>query len=184
MKLQASIAGLLLTCVAAFAVDARSDVIWTAAHNRHVSQMDRWFEDGDFPRCIQILRVMHELDPADYEITTDLGWMLGNIERKDEELALYQAYRLAYPNDPEAAYPEAEFYYFRKEYDKVPAILESTIAKKPHANSYRILAHSYEKLGKLADSLRVWDVYLALHPEDLMGKNNRDRVAKKLKEQG
>jgi tetratricopeptide (TPR) repeat protein len=184
MKLHASIALFVLACTCAFASadDPRARVIWNTIHNRYTTQLNRWFEDGDFPRCIQTLRLMHALEPADYETTTDLGWMLGNIERKDEELAVYKEYRLAYPDDPEAAYPEAQFYFFKKEYDKVIPLLEPTLAKKPHANSYRILAHSYERLGKIAESKRVWDTYLILNPNDLTAKANLRRVEGKLKE--
>lgn len=180
MKSLMAFAVLALAAVGS-ADDARSEAIWTAAHNRYVTQMDRWFEDGDFPRCIQLLSLMHQIDPADYETTTDLGWMYGNIERKDLELEVYQDYRKAFPDDPEAPYPEAEFYYFKKEYEKVPPLIEPTIAKKPHPNSYRILAHSYEKTGKLKDSLRIWDAYIARFPDDQTALNNRKRVAGKLK---
>jgi hypothetical protein len=34
----------------------------------------------------------------------------------------------------------------------------------------------------LADSKRIWELYLSKHPEDLAAKANLDRVLKKLKE--
>ena len=148
------------------AQDVRELAIWTSAHHRFVVQMDRWFEDGDYTRCIQLLRVMHEIDPHDYTTATDLGWMLGNIEEHDQELAVYKAYRLAYPEDPEAAYPEGELYFRQKKFDKVPPIIASTIAKKPHPNSYRILAHSYERLGRLLEAKEVWVKLIADYPND------------------
>lgn len=150
----------------AAAIDQREDTIWSAAHTRFSSQTDRWFDDGDYPRCIQMLRVMHEIWPADYDTTTNLGWMLGNVEQPQEEIAIYEAYRLAYPNDPEAAYPEGEFYYLKKQFDKVPPLIEHTLPQKPHPNSYRILAHSYEHLGKLQDSKRVWELLIATYPHE------------------
>ncbi|MEJ5171158.1 MAG: hypothetical protein WHU10_09230, partial [Fimbriimonadales bacterium] len=110
----------------------REEALWTSVHNRFTLQMDVWFNDGDFPRCIQLLRVMHARDPHDYETVTDLGWMLGNIERKDEELELYRQYRLRYPDDKEAPYPEAEFHFRQRQYEKVIPLLEPVIGKKPH----------------------------------------------------
>ena len=103
---------------------------------------------------------------VDYGTTTDLGWMLQNVEQYDEALAIYKAYRLAYPNDPEAPYPEAQYYYLHKQYAKVPPLIEGTLAEKPHPNSFRILAHSYDHLGKLLDSRRVWKLLIATYPHE------------------
>lgn len=158
----------------------RQDLIWDVAHNRFVDQLDYWFEDGDFPRCVQLLKVMSDLNPTDYEIATDLGWMLENIEMPDEALAVYVRFRKQNPKDADASFPEANFYYKQKLYAKVPALLEPTLAMKPHGNSYRILAHSYEKMGQLADSKRVWAAYVRSNPSDETAKANLRRVEGKL----
>jgi|GEM_PF-621777 len=162
----------------------REEALWTSVHNRFTLQMDVWFNDGDFPRCIQLLRVMHAKDPHDYETVTDLGWMLGNIQREDEEVELYRQYRLRYPEDKEAPYPEAEFYFRKKQYDKVIPLLEPVIGKKPHPNSYRMLAHSYDRTGRLEDARRVWKTYLKFHPDDETAKKNLRRVEEKIAEKG
>lgn len=168
---------------AVVAQDERQQAIFDAYDSRIVNQTDRWFNDGDFPRCIQILRINHELKPFDYEITTDLGWMLGNIERPDEELQIYIDYRKAYPNYKDAALPEATFYFLKKMYDKIPPILEPKLDMKPHPNNFRVLAHAYEKTGRLAESKATWEKYIKLMPGDDTAKNNLNRVIKKLNEQ-
>jgi len=183
---------IVLLTVAAFAAhagadQARENVIWNTAHNRIVPQMNNWFNDGDFPRCIQLLRIMHDLDPHDYTTTTDLGWMLGNVELPDQELELYQEYRQAYPKDPEAAYPEGQFYFLKKQYAKVPGIIAPTLELKPHPNSYRILAHSYESLGKLAEAKAVWEKLIADYPHEqaiATSRLNLKRVEQKLQKAG
>jgi len=160
----------------------RVDAIWNFAVDRINRQNDFWFDQGDFPRVINLCRVMYALYPNDYEVATNLGWMLENIERWDEALAVYIKFRTDNPGDPDAAWPEANFYYMKKAYQKVPPILEPTLkmAKKPHPNSYRTLAHSYERLNQLADSQRVWKEYLQIAPNDDPAKNNLSRVEKKL----
>lgn len=180
----------LLGCIACCGVGLaqgvsanRLDRIWKAAEARAGWQGDEWFESGDFPRVVQLLRLRAELFPSDYEIHSDLGFMLGNVERYDEELAVYVRFRQQNPNDPNAPFPEAYFWYTRKAYAKVPPLLNPTLARNPHSNSYRILAHSYEKMGLLADSKRVWDKYLANH-EDAAAVLNRDRVIKKMQGSG
>lgn len=173
----------ILPAAATLAQDARQEAIFSAFDSRVVNQIDAWFSDGDFPRCINFLQINHELKPFDYEVTTDLGWMLGNIERPDQELQVYIDYRKAYPNYKDAALPEATFYFLKKMYDKIPAILEPKMDMKPHPNNFRVLAHAYEKTGRLAESKATWEKYIKLMPSDDTAKNNLNRVIKKLKEQ-
>jgi tetratricopeptide (TPR) repeat protein len=125
--------------------------------------------------------VLHELFPHDYELETDLGWMLENVEDYGAAIVVYRSYRKAYPKDPEAYYPEAELYFRERLYSKVPPLIEPSLrlGAHPHPNSYRILAGSYERLGLFKDSKRVWDAYLAFTADDGQAKVNRDRVEKK-----
>lgn len=160
---------------------ARMKRIWGSMMERITVQTDFWFEDGEFPRCIHLLRVQNVLDPKDYEIATNLGWMLENVQQYDEALATYVRFKIQNPNDKEAPYPEANFYFMKKAYAKVPPLLEPTLVKKPHPNTYRILAHSYERMSLLADAMRVWDSYLKLNPADGAAKANRKRVEDKMK---
>lgn len=152
----------------------------TAVNDRLSTQADAWFEDGEFPRALQLLRVHYELVPNDYEVATNLGWMLENTEQFDEALAVYVRYKNENPKDPDGTFPEANFYYMKKLYAKVPALLEPSIPRKPHGNSYRILAHSYERLNMFKDSVRIWDIYIRLNPNDEAARNNRKRVASKM----
>lgn len=163
---------------------ARQDVIWDVAHNRFVDQLDYWFEDGDFPRCVQLLRIMADLDPDDYDVATDLGWMLENIELDDEALAVYVRFRKDNPKDADAAFPEANYYFNQGLYAKVPSLLEGSLSMRPHPNSYRILAHAYEKMGQLGDCRRIWSTYLKVNPADETAKANLRRVEGKLSRSG
>lgn len=160
--------------------DQRSQTIWNAAHNRFVDQLDYWFEDGDYPRCIQLLRVLNDIEPDNYDIATDLGYMLESTEEPDAALAVYVRFRKENTSNPDSAFPEANFYFKTKSFAKVPPLLEPTLTQKPHPNSYRLLGHSYEKLGLLADSKRVWTQYLTVNPNDEAAKNNLRRVNDKI----
>lgn len=160
---------------------ARLEIIETAIHNRFVDQNDQWFDDGDFPRIIQLLWIEYEGNPYDYELATDLGYMLQNVQQYDKALAVYVRYRQDNPKDPDAAWPEANFYYSKKVYARVPPLLEKTIARKPHPNSYRILAHSYDKMGLFADAKRIWTTYLQRFPNDAQAKVNLKKVEAKIK---
>ena len=174
----------VVPCFAQQSSQERIETILNAAQNRMYRQSDYWFEDGDFPRCINLLRFMFRAWPSHYEISTDLGWMLENVENDAEALKVYKEYRKLNPDDPEAAYPEANYYFLKKQYEKVPPIIDPTLAKKPHPNSFRICAHAYERTGKFADSKRVWEMLLKLTPDDGPAKVNLKRVEDKIKAGG
>jgi tetratricopeptide (TPR) repeat protein len=159
----------------------RLKAIWSVAQERLDGQNDYWFEAGDYPRTIHSLRMANALFPDDYEVATNLGWLLESTEQWDEALVVYIRFGNDNPSDPDAAYPEANFYFMKKAYAKVPSLIEPTLPKKPHPNSFRVLAHSYERLGMLKDSARVWQSYIALAPSDDAAKNNLRRVENKMK---
>ena len=184
MKRKIALMGLLLVCGSAWA-GAMSDAkrlnsIWDAVHDRLTRQSDAWFKQGDYPRVVQLLRFDYSLNPSDYDTATNLGWMLENIEQWDAALAVYIQLRTSNPNVPDDAWPEANYYYMKKAYAKVPPILEPTIKNHPHPNTFRTLAHAYEKMNMLADSKRIWQQYLTKNPNDGPAKANLDRVTKKL----
>ncbi len=160
----------------------RTEGIWAYAVLRMQRQNDFWFRLGDFPRVIQSLRFQALIFPHNYDIVTNLGYMLENVEDRSSALAVYIKYRESNPEDPEAYYPEAEYYFKKKAWDKVPPLIEPSlkVGPGPPPNSYRILAHSYEHLNLLGDAVRIWKQYLAKAPADEMAKNNLSRVEKKL----
>lgn len=189
MKRQAiaAIAACSLACVAPAQLKEMTSTpgasrITAAAYWRISAEKDSLFNDGEFPSAIQIISWEIIWRPNDYEAVTDLGWMYGNIERPDLELATYIRFKQQFPENPEAYYPEAQFYFLKRSYKNVVAILEPTLEfeTKPHANSYRILAHSYERLGFYEKALETWDKYLLLDPTDDAAKANRDKVKAKL----
>ncbi|RYG34407.1 tetratricopeptide repeat protein [bacterium] len=169
----------------------RLDAIWDASYNRINSQLDVWFDDGDFPRAITLLKSQRELWPKDYEVATNLGWMQENIQMYGEALNTYQRYRLENPEDPDRALPEAQLYFssaqFKRDpsgYDKAIALLEPNVGSPAHPNVYRILANAYERTKRFEDSARVWKIYLGKNPNDPAAKNNLARVEKKAAAEG
>jgi tetratricopeptide (TPR) repeat protein len=164
----------------------RSEQILGLFEAEVAEQTDIWFEFGDFPLVVDMLKVQVEVEPDNYRLNTDLIWMLGNISRDEEAYDWARKFRLSNPGNPEAAFPEAQLYYFDREYADVTRILLPTIdmTVKPHPNTYRILAHSLEDLGRFQKSKEVWDLLLELTPEDDAARNNRNRVAQKAEEAG
>jgi len=161
----------------------RMDSIWYAATNRMAQQSDLWYKHGSFLPCIQLLKIETTLFPYDFDSASTLGWLQGSTNDEAGELATYVNFRRNNPGDPDGPYLEAEYYYRKKLYAKVPPLLEPLMLMNPHPhpNIYRELAHCYEDMNLLADSKRVWSALLDLAPEDSAAKQNLQRVEKKLK---
>lgn len=162
----------------------RVDAIMDFANDRMSSQIDAMFDDGDFPAVISLLRVQAEMYPADYEVWTNLGWMQENIQAWDAALVTYVRYKRQNPKDPDGALPEANFYFMRKLYAKVPPLMEPAIKGKCHPNAFRILARSYEKQNMLGDAARVYKALTTRDPNDGAAKANLKRVEDKMKASG
>lgn len=158
----------------------RLDAIWNAVDDRISQQTDTWFDDGDYPLVIHTLVLQTTYGPHNYEAWTNLGWMEENIEEWDTALATYVKYRQLNPKDHDRALPEAQYLFLRRQYAGIPALLEPVLKEHPHPNNFRILAHTYEKLHRYADAVRVWKMYVALAPNDDQAKRNLASAEKKL----
>lgn len=154
-----------------------ADEIWRYADSRMQVQGDHWFKDGDFPRVTQLLRMRYEADPENYERMSDLGFMLKSMKMHDEELAIYVEYRVRMvAKDPDAAFPEANFYFERKLFAKVPPVLEPTMNRGPHRNSWTLLARAYEKQGLTKQAIATWKRLLVKLPNDPVALANIERI--------
>ncbi len=146
-------------------------------------QIDIWFDDGDFPKAINGLTFQASYAPHDYEVATNLGWMFENVEDWSGALSAYRTYEKNNPQDKDAVLPEAQLYFGRKEYAKIPALLEPTLKLHPHPNIYRILAHTYEHQNNWKEALRIWKQYVAIAPSDGQAKVNLAKAERKVKAQ-
>lgn len=158
----------------------REKEIWRNAYSRMSAQNEEWFHEGDYPRLVQLLTIMVELFPFDFDAVSTLGWMQENIDRYDLAIATYVRFRERNPNHPDAYYPEGEFYFRVRQYGKVIQVLDPVYKRHPDPNTLRILAHAYEKLNLYKDAKRVYDFYVTAFPNDATAKMNREKAIKRL----
>lgn len=158
----------------------RMGVIWNAYEDRLGTQTDHDFEQGDFPKIIQLLKVQTDMDRQGYERWTDLIWMLGNVEDYAGQIATARQFRNYNLTNPEAWYPEAEIYFIKRSFVKVIPILEEALKLQGtiHPNSYRILANSWTRLGFKTEAIRVWEQMLKKYPKDERARIQLDRLKK------
>lgn len=159
---------------------ARLDAVYGAISDRMSTQQNLWFKGGNYLTVVQSLRIQYALNPSDYEIATNLAWMCENINQRTEAERIYIEFHRNNMSNPDSAEPLGLFYYRNRMISKIPPVLEPTIhAKvKPGPNTYRLLAHAYDRLHKYSDAIRVYKAYLKLYPKDAAAIRNLDRVEK------
>lgn len=159
---------------------ARVSEIWDHIDNRVLMQTDIWYELGEFPSCVSLLRIQAAYSPDNYDACTNLGWMLENIERNDDALAVYLDFGKRHPNVGDAIFALGNAYFNMKDYKNSIKYLEPSLDKNPSENSYRILAKAYEKEGKPLDAIRIWELELKRYPKEQTPIANIKRVKAKL----
>ena len=158
----------------------RVNTILGLIDDRAMVEMDASFNDtGDYPKSIQLLRIRSRVMPHDEEIITDLIWMLGNVDYMGEAVSEGIRYMNENPQSSDRAFPLAQLYFNMNLFAKVPAILEEDILRDPppHPLTFRMIGHSYRKMGFHKDALRVWEEYLKHYPDDDIIRSHRDRAA-------
>ena len=163
------------------APQSREDQIWAAVNDRVGTQIEIWFDEGEFPKVIQLLEFQERMLPSSYDIATNLGWMYENVEDYDSATGVYYRYRDDNPKEPDNVLAAGEYFFRRKQYAKVIEIEAPVIGRKGmHPNNYRILANAYERLHKYKESEAILMKYLAIAPDDGQSKKNLERVRKKM----
>jgi tetratricopeptide (TPR) repeat protein len=170
----------IVTASEGTATAARLNEIWDHIDNRFIKQSDLWFERGEFPSCVALLKVQSAYTPDDFEIVTNLGWMLENIDRYPESRDIYLDFGNRHPMIGDAMYPLGLSFFSKKEYQNAINVLEPTLAKNVGPNTYRTLARAYEMLKKPNDAIRIWELELKKFPGELSATANIKRVKLKM----
>ncbi len=162
--------------------EGRVNEILMHAENRASNEADAAFAYGEYPKVIQNQKVRLGLRPWDGELSTDLVWMLGNVENRGGALLVAMRFRELNPGSPDSGYAEAQLYNEWKLYSRVPSALEPDILKvpPPHRNSFTMLSAAYMRMGFYADVVRVLEIALRHYPEEAVFKLNRDRAAARI----
>lgn len=160
--------------------NTRLSEIWDHIDNRVLMQTDIWYELGEFPSCVSLLRIQAAYTPDNYDVCTNLGWMLENIDRNDDALAAYLDFGNRHPNVGDAIFALGNAYFNMKDYKNSIKYLEPSLDKHPNENSYRILAKAYERDGRPKEAIRIWELELTRFPNEQTPIANIKRVKAKM----
>ncbi len=87
-----------------------TDIIWVG--------MDVRWHAGEWDECVRLTREIVLLDPHHVEAWTSGAWVLWNMDRDEEAVAMYKQGLAANPGDPDLYFDFGFYYRYRKQYDK------------------------------------------------------------------
>ncbi len=133
------------------------------------NQTDAYWHEGDYPRIIALDRIITEADPQFLEAYSNGGWLMDSLGRKQDAEAYYT---LGVRNNPHAeyAYHNLGFFYFNTAHDypaAAQAFRHAVQQRDTDLNTWKMLAHSYEKAGAWDDAVAVWQQTRARYPHGL-----------------
>ncbi len=151
---------------------------------------DEAFHAGDYERAVGLHKAIVALDPTDTESFSVAAWLLWSLEKKDEALAHIERGLKANPTSWEMWDAAGQHYDLQKR--ATPAL--SAQAKDAFVNAVKFmpkdadkgeaqmlrrrLAHAAEKAGDTDLSLATWRDLVRDYPDDVVNKNNQERVEK------
>lgn len=130
------------------------------------NRTDYYFDAGDYPRSIALDRVITAADPQFMEAYVTGAWLMDSLGDKKDAEAFYTQCVTNNPKHSYGYYNLGWFYYNSlKNYPKALTIFQADV-KTPDAdvNDWKMLAHSYEKLGQYDRALAVWKQTKKLYP--------------------
>jgi tetratricopeptide (TPR) repeat protein len=145
-----------------------TDRVWTHG--------DYYWHEGRYEDQVAICRLVRRMDPGYVEAYSSGAWLLENLGRDDDALALYREGAHAVPDDWHTQHDLGYFYYQHKNYPDAIESLKKAVALGPPAYVWHILAHSYEKSGDRERAIATWRRCLELHPDDGAAQHNLRRM--------
>ena len=167
---------------AASAEQAQVDGIISSVVDDLWSQTDEYWHRGDYPRIVDLDRVIVEADPGFLECYATGGWLMDSLGRRQDAEAFYQ---LGVRNNQDASYAYYNlgmFYYnTMKNYPAAVAVFRRDAATADAGvNDYKMLAHAYERTGNLTGALVTWKAVKKRWPDAPAVDLNLKRVQAKV----
>jgi tetratricopeptide (TPR) repeat protein len=140
--------------------------------DRIAEQIDTYWHAGKWDECMRLLRQDIEIDPSDTEAYTDLGWVLANLNRDAEAVAVYEAGIAANPKSFDIPHHFGMFYSRRKKYEQAIEQFRVAIKKGAPQTWQHMLPDTLEIVGRKQEALDQWRELLKRFPNDPIAKQH------------
>lgn len=158
------------------------DGITTRAVDKMWVQTDTYWHDGDYNRIVGLIRVIVEAEPTfsdAYANGAYLLWSMGDTAAADR---LLQKGIKNTPKDWSLPFEFGRHLMTTKRYAAaLPYLKKATTYKNAQVHPYRELAHCYDRLGRLEESLATWRTVVKKFPSFSAGPPNLARVQAKVR---
>ena len=149
------------------------DRLWTRG--------DWYWHEGRYEERVALDRLVIRMEPRFTEAYGTAGWLLESLGRNQEALALYRQAVAAAPDRWETHEDLGMFHYQHKDYAAAAAAFkQATEQPGAPAYSWKMLAHSYERMGDLQRSVAAWEAAGRIAPDDGAVAVNLQRVRARL----
>jgi tetratricopeptide (TPR) repeat protein len=160
---------------------AQVDAILDDVVDRLWTRGDWYWHEGRYEERVALDRLVIRMEPRFAEAYGTAGWLLESLGRDQEALALYRQAVAAVPDRWETHEDLGMFHYQHKEYEAAAAAFkQATQQPGAPAYSWKMLAHSYERIGDLERSVAAWEEAGRVAPDDGAVAVNLRRVRARL----
>jgi len=127
---------------------------------------DYYWHRGDYPRIVALDRIITQADPHFLEPYATGGWLLESMgDNKDAEAY----YKQGIANNPNRSYMyySLGFFYYNTlhNYPKAVSTFQKDVkVADADVNDWKMLAHSYEHIGRIDDAVDAWKVIKHRYP--------------------
>lgn len=141
---------------------------------------DFYWHQGMHLHLVRALFLMIEINPKNIETYSMLGWLLDGYGESRRGFAVYERGIALNPDEYELYY-DAGFWHFQKRnYAKAAEYLEQAVKRKAPPVVWKLLAHSYSRLGKYEKALEVWEQVRKMTPDDGAVELNVRKIKEKM----
>ncbi len=166
------------------AVQRKLTAIRELTQYRLVQLADEYWHDGLHYKTMALMFVFIEYDPHDVENIGSLAWLLDGYGNHARAIQVYQRGIRLNPNRYDIYYDLGFAYFNKRQYEQALPYLEKAVTFNDAPQfAWKTLAHCYERLGRLQQSLQAWEKAKQLDPSDGAVEPNLQRVRKKLEEE-
>ena len=156
----------------------QADGILSGVVDKLWAQNDVYWHDGDYPRIIAQDKIIVQADPQFIECYNTGAWLMWSDGANADAEAFYQQCIRDNPGTSAAYYDYGEFLYNHLHRYAQARQVFARSAALPDAGvlDWRMLAHSYEKLGQYDKAVVVWRRIKARWPQGAPRDNTHGAV--------
>jgi tetratricopeptide (TPR) repeat protein len=144
---------------------------------------DWYWHEGRYEERVALDRLVIRMEPRFIDPYGTAGWLLESLGRDAEALELYRQAVTVAPERWETHHDLGMYHYQHKDYPAAAAAFRrATQCAEPPAYVWKMLAHAYERSGRLDQAVATWEAAARVAPDDPAVEVNLRRVQARLRQ--